>query len=98
MTETTEAQPRLMFRPPAGDAAANPYKIVLFGTCPSRTSCWPDGTANDTVVDAEETPVPAEMKQVDAPPLDTTRSRWYAVVDVVYSAVLVVAAAVTAVK
>jgi len=72
-----------MFRPPAGDAAANPYRIVEFGTCPCRTSCCPDGTAKLTVVEALETPVPAEMKHVLAPPFDTTRSRWYALVEVV---------------
>lgn len=33
-TETTEPQPRLMFSPPAGDAAANPYTMVEFGTSP----------------------------------------------------------------
>ena len=67
MTETTEPQPRDTFSPPAGVAAANPYRMVLFGTCPCRTSCCPAGIAKLTVVDAQLTPVPADMKQVLAP-------------------------------
>jgi hypothetical protein len=74
----------LTFSPPAGEAAANPYKMVLFGTAHSvRSSEPPEGTAKLTVVDALLTPVPAEMKHVLAPLLVTTRSRWYAVVEVV---------------
>jgi hypothetical protein len=83
VTEGSEDQPRLMFRPPAGDAAANPYRMVLFGTCPIRRIDCPVGTPKLTVVEALETPVPEEMKHVLAPPLVTTRSRWYALVEVV---------------
>ena len=72
------AHPRLMFRPPAGDAAANPNRMVVFGTCPCRTSCCPDGTAKLTVVEALQTRCRREMKHVlDAAVglVHTTRSR-----------------------
>ena len=85
MTETTDAQPRLIEL--AVPAPVVAYRIVLVGTAPIRHTEPPAGIPNDAVLVAEAAATPALTKIGVVDPFATTRSRSYSVDEVVYSAV-----------
>ena len=85
MTETTDAQPRLIEL--AVPAPVVAYRIVEVGTAPIRHTEPPAGIPNDAVEVAEAAAAPALTKIGVVDPFATTRSRSYSVDEVVYSAV-----------